>query len=1007
MSSIPQPMPIPLPINGIDRSRPVAEQPPGTTPYALNVRSVDVGDRKRIGKRHGFGRAFNTQAGAAGNRKVTGLFPLSLATGALNNQSTVTETIIEAWASYTQATAPDLLGSYVWLGRQSTSATNASIGAGTVVLGLDGGATLALMPTSSGSTRIYVLAHYHTTNDMTGVFRATANNSAGGNLWSGCVVAIRGDDGWANFVQCRLVQNGANKVSVIVEYQNGSTVTTIGTSPTLSLNNATAGEFAGLSIRLQDLGGTQLKVTMSWPLKSGDDAQWLGFTYTVTSAQFATQVRAGVAGDVGSRSAVINEMVYTRLRPAASTVVQRVNGTDTQSPLAAQYLLTSGWNSFSLTSPGNALTSVTGPQNQAGLPAWPAIDQVNQVIVGTDDSLGAAAKTSAMLPVTTPGTATWGIEYQYGLGGTAYNSLPAGLLRISNDFHSCLKMAITASTNNQFSSRQFDNLGGITINLWAVVAGVRTLINTATTRYVGYARDWIRFSDDGANINVTQHGMTLLSINYAAQAAWTSSGASAALANANQVGACETTSTGLPFFQVVLLSGTPSTAIGQYTAQVLSLTAGIAQYGRIDQPTLLNTAVGTALYNQLPSAFDFNTKWYAVDGGSSKVIDPVANTCVDWLATLGTFPAGCQLACLYRGRAVLARQANNPSIWYMSRSLNMYDWAIGSSQNGAQSTSAIAGTDPTIGVPGDAITAMVGFNEDLLLMGCARSLYMIEGDPGYKGAVQLLAATIGIVGPRAWCFDEAGNLYFFGHKGLYQMLRGTTQPVNVDAGRLPDVLDHINLDFTLIQLVFDRFRGHVKIFLTPTDDATVGYHTTFDVRTGAMEFLDQFPLAMGPTAACDIVGVADNDRRFLLGGWDGYIRRPLDSSYADDTDVNGVTQDIDSWVEIGPFELGRGDQESIIRELSAYIGANTTVPLTWYWFTGPDPETVSLQTFSAAVATGTWGPGSARNGNGYQVNSGLRQRGGSHKIRIRYLGHAGTWSVERVWAVIQPRSRRR
>lgn len=1007
-------LPIQLPFGGVDRSKAFADQPLGTTANALNVRTVDLRDRQALGKRNGYGRMFTPQAGAVGNRRIIGLVPLSLATGSAASAGQIVETIVDSFEQYyadsaSPKTQPDLLGNWVYF--VPAGGGSSLTGTGSVWQLTTSTLHHGVKLTSGG----YMLCNYRTSNDVTARFTATALTTVGVNRFRCCTVAIRGNDTWTQWIMVRVEAATGNTAKVHFYKVVAGVTTQIGaSSAAIALNIADTTETDDLKIRLYIANGL-LNADISWPSKVSEatapDARWAGFTYSVTDTEPTINgFRAGVActNSSGADTILVNQTTLTRTRPIDRPIVGQLNGNDTP-PDTNAFFVPSGWIGF-LNASGT-ITLGTGQITAAAQPNYPSLDNTDLSIQAKTQAAGnttGAQSTSGILladPTGDPGTDLWAVEYKNNAADAGKNV--HAFFRVDTTYKNYL-----AATATSLIDSDSTNKGGIStltaLFAMQVVNGSKTQLATATMSVPIYLNGWFRLTDSGGQggstsgtVTLQQNGMTVLSLAY--------SGLNVAVTGKRVAFApVGSTSAGVAHARVTKLSGVSSLAVGEYTSRILVMSNGITQHGRLDIPGTLTTTTGGGPLNALPIAMSFNNKWYIVDGGVSLVVDPIANTCVNWLATLGTFPQGCRLTCLYRGRAVLARQDTNPSIWYMSRTLDPNDWLIGADPT---ATAAVAGTDARIGLPGDAITALIPFNDDLLYMGCAGSIWMMEGDPGYGGQIQNVTDTIGVVGPRAFVFDEGGNLFFLGPKGLYRIERGGNNPTGVDGGRLPAYLDRVNLDQTLVQMAYDKFRANVHIFLTPTDGTTVGTHVVFNIRSQQM-WIDQFPVFFGPWAVCDIEGVRDEDRRFLIGGNDGFVRRPLDANPNDDKithgdpdDGTGANQAIDSWVEIGPFELSRGDVEGCATEINAYISSNTTEAVSWLWYVGRSPEEVAAQTFGQEVASGTWGGMTL--GTGFQVPAGLRQRGGCHKIRIRQTSATGEWGVERIWGLIQARSRRR
>lgn len=392
---------------------------------------------------------------------------------------------------------------------------------------------------------------------------------------------------------------------------------------------------------------------------------------------------------------------------------------------------------------------------------------------------------------------------------------------------------------------------------------------------------------------------------------------------------------------------------------------------------------------------DGRTKVFAVDGTDSLVIDPGANTVDYWggkVTTLGagSLPTRCALTCLYKGRAVLARPPQNASVWYFSRTLNPYDFDYGAIP---VTTTAVAGTDPLIGQPADAITCLAPYKDDYLIFGCRSSIYWMVGDPAYGGTVQVLTTRAGVVGPRAWCYDEHGVFYFMSSGGLYQM-QPRKQPECISGRKLYAIFDKIDTEANRIELSWNAFRRMVVIAITPIN-GSVGTHIMLDPKSKSFWPIT-FPANYGPVSMAEPPGSTDADRQTLLGCWDGYVRRFDTTKFGDDGTA------IDSYVRFAPINMDRGAYESICRELRA-TGVASDGEVGWFWHVGNSPSEVADQALGTHKAGGTW----FGNVSGFQTPVGVRVAGGAHQLVIRQTSKTRGWAIEEVQAVLSENSRRR
>lgn len=418
--------------------------------------------------------------------------------------------------------------------------------------------------------------------------------------------------------------------------------------------------------------------------------------------------------------------------------------------------------------------------------------------------------------------------------------------------------------------------------------------------------------------------------------------------------------------------------------------------GREVQTTTMLTSISAAAGYPTPSPNAPRNYVLAVDGTNAIIVNPVEGTYGNWQNVTGTSTFGkCRVIARYRGRIFLANYDGNPSFWALTKVGDITNLTTG----GSDPTRAFTGTaSDSPGVPADAITCAAPFQDDYLFIGCSKSCYYMSGDPGYGGRLLLLSDQTGVFGPRAFCFDEEGNLYFLGAGGLFIIQKGTLTPKNISGRRLASVLDQVNSETTLAQMVYDSATAMVHVFLTPRDGASAGLHVSLDIRQNAF-WLDEYPASFGPTAAKQIVGQSYDGRRFIFGGFDGYIRRPRFGAKDDDGSA------IDSWVRYPIVEFGNGGNESIVTEIQA-VGVQGTQGVTYEVRTAPSASQVmraDIDGRASTDATGVW----FETQDGFQDPVGLRQTGGAHQMIVRHDSTGSTWGIERILMQIKPVSRRR
>lgn len=254
----------------------------------------------------------------------------------------------------------------------------------------------------------------------------------------------------------------------------------------------------------------------------------------------------------------------------------------------------------------------------------------------------------------------------------------------------------------------------------------------------------------------------------------------------------------------------------------------------------------------------------------------------------------CSLACTWRGRLVLAGDSGSPQNFYMSRAGNAFDWNYGATDAQA----AVAGNLSTSGSIGEPITALIPFSDDIMMIGCTHSIWLLQGDPAQNGTIVPVSSNVGVVGANGWTKDSFDSLYFLGTDGLYKCrpLWEQWQPPQLLTGtNLDQYFAGLQTSQNIFTMVWHEDAHYLHLFVTPVDDVTPGTHLIWDTR-GEGLWPQQYPQVVGPTAA--ILWYANGDplnRGVLLGGWDGDIRR-LDQTALDDT---GYT--INATLTFGPF----------------------------------------------------------------------------------------------------------
>jgi hypothetical protein len=411
------------------------------------------------------------------------------------------------------------------------------------------------------------------------------------------------------------------------------------------------------------------------------------------------------------------------------------------------------------------------------------------------------------------------------------------------------------------------------------------------------------------------------------------------------------------------------------------------------------SATGTAPTGNVTAGFLAN-KFYCADGLTSTIVDLALRTVAPWTGVSGTDWDRCRYAAPFRRRMFIAGQADKPSAWYCSRMNDPTDYNFGAPDPTAK---AYLGAAPEIGQPGDDITGLIPWRDDYLLFGCRDSFWILRGDPGFGGRMDVLFRGCGLLTQEAHAFDHRGGLYFLAPGGLMYLAQGSSRPVEIARERLGDVLSEVDLTTTRPSMAFDVQRTLLYVYLTPTNGSTNVVHVVYDpmsedVNVDGGVFLDAFgTVGHQPRAVVSVVAENDDDRQVLLGCQDGFVRRFSDTQLTDD----GTT--IDAWVKMSPLEVGDGAARGMLHELQCTLNAGSG-PVAWRLQGASSAvEANAIDIGTAGLASGTWGSVAA----GFQQPVRLRHCAGALQVTLRQQTTGAGFELDRIVGVVSARGRRR
>jgi hypothetical protein len=326
-------------------------------------------------------------------------------------------------------------------------------------------------------------------------------------------------------------------------------------------------------------------------------------------------------------------------------------------------------------------------------------------------------------------------------------------------------------------------------------------------------------------------------------------------------------------------------------------------------------ALDSAAYVQSTTLFK-NVYW--TDGRQYKEYHPVTNEVVSYKCTsAGQMPSKCALMETWRGRIVLARSADEPHNWFLSKKDEPNNWDFFPAVPGE--TDAVAGNNSPAGLCPDIINSVVPYSEDILVFGGDHSIWALVGDPAAGGRLELVSDVSGMSFGRPWCKDPNGVLYFFGSQGgIFRWVPGS-RPERVSVNKIERQLqEEVDLSTHYIRLVYNYKDEGIHILQCPFGaGGTTVSHWFLELNTDSFA-LDKFGTTtwtnVQPTAVTVVDGDEFDDRSVLFGCEDGYIRRWDKAAKSDDTRTDGVTHNaIDAFFTL--FPLNGGTEEATAFEV--------------------------------------------------------------------------------------------
>lgn len=361
-------------------------------------------------------------------------------------------------------------------------------------------------------------------------------------------------------------------------------------------------------------------------------------------------------------------------------------------------------------------------------------------------------------------------------------------------------------------------------------------------------------------------------------------------------------------YSVRLLSATPARTVTETNivlaacgAKLFSVAAGAAP-----------TQISASAFSTAPLFIDHctiakgsddpNMVAVIVDGEHILIYDPKAGTLGNLRARYGgEIPKRPKLCARYKNRLFFGRMSDYPTRIVGSVSGDIYGWDFDPRGEDPIPIAAYRSDLTTTGDHADIVTALMPIGDDVMLVGGARSVSLMVGDPMMGGQFDSLWTGSGVAFGKAHCTTPDRTSWWITNEAEMVALSWGEKVPKIVSRKIAKRLAE-SIDFTKFQprLKWIPRSRCIAIMLTPIGAGT-------DLRTDWLYFPDTgafWPRTYGalgvqPTAI-EVVG-----DRTLLGSTDGWVR------YFDPSAVDDDGTRIDAYCDLVNFNPQGAEMEAM------------------------------------------------------------------------------------------------
>lgn len=340
----------------------------------------------------------------------------------------------------------------------------------------------------------------------------------------------------------------------------------------------------------------------------------------------------------------------------------------------------------------------------------------------------------------------------------------------------------------------------------------------------------------------------------------------------------------LALHELRLVSAAPNNVPHIVTVRAAGVGSALYQVNDDGTSALIDAAAFASGARFVDWCFTFG-RVFVTDGSSvCHVWDPKAGTYGFWRARSGGQPPKRPLLLeAYRNRIFAGPLADERNVLVASAAGDPFDWDFAPRGNSPETLAAWHSrlSETTADFP-DNVTCLKARENDILVVGGERSIFVLRGDPMQGGQFDLAVRGVGIAFGRAGTFTPDGTFWFISDQGeLRRMMpdalaaRANTIPPLVSGEIATRLAAAIDFSVCRPELHYDPRdrRLHILLVKHSAADTSLLTHFAYELDTKAFTEVTYATNAVQPSAMMVVSGVSAEKRTIWLGGHDGVVAK--------------------------------------------------------------------------------------------------------------------------------------